>query len=231
MHYGFSPLLRCMAIAVAFVASLGSSAHLHAQTTYEAGDLFLGGSRVYTHVYKKGLGHEHAVIGLLKSGYISLDGRPRSSGLAGELVFDMQSFLADTDTARKYIGLEGTTDPDTQKQVNANMLGADVLDVKTHPTAVFRAKEVVALQKTDVKGQQQYQISGDFTLHGITKPIQFIATTQPTGDWVRLKGTFSILQTDYGIKPYTKAFGAVGVADKLDITGDVLVAPQSMTVR
>ncbi len=36
----------------------------------------------------------------------------------------MNSFDADTDAARRYLGLEGSTDESTRKQVNANMLGA-----------------------------------------------------------------------------------------------------------
>jgi hypothetical protein len=38
---------------------------------------------------------------------------------------------------------------------------------------------------------------------------------------LRVRGNFSILQTQYGIRPYSKAFGAVGVADRLTIYGDI----------
>src|SRR5262249_61412757 len=45
------------------------------------------------------LGHPHGVEGKLNSGNITL-------GAGGELVFDMQSFKADTPDARKKVGLE-----------------------------------------------------------------------------------------------------------------------------
>jgi hypothetical protein len=41
------------------------------------------------------------------------------------------------------------------------------------------------------------------------------------GGGVRLRGNFTIMQTQYGIRPYSKAFGAVGVADRLTIYGDI----------
>jgi hypothetical protein len=34
---------------------------------------------------------------------------------------------------------------------------------------------------------------------------------------------FAIKQTDFGMKPYKKLGGVVGVADELRITGDILV--------
>ena len=58
------------------------------QQVYEAGDVFLSGSRVYVLVGKTGFGHEHGVIGQLKQGRINLD-NPRD---AGGLEFDMSSF-------------------------------------------------------------------------------------------------------------------------------------------
>jgi hypothetical protein len=55
------------------------------------GDVDLAGSRVYVFVGKTGLGHDHAVIGKLVSGSVRLD----AAEDAGQLVFDMRSFLAE----------------------------------------------------------------------------------------------------------------------------------------
>src|SRR4051812_31137503 len=53
-------------------------------------------SRVYIKVGAEGYGHVHGVEGRLASGEITPGG-------AGELVFDMTSFSADTPTARSYL--------------------------------------------------------------------------------------------------------------------------------
>lgn len=199
-----------------------------AQHVYEAGDVFLAGSRVYVFVGKTGLGHEHGVVGLLKEGRLDL----AAARDAGVLVFDMASFAADSSDARKYVGLEGTTDATTQQQVNANMQGAYVLDAAKHPTATFVVKQVAKLDKPSQRNLPQYVLTGEFTLHGVTRPIQVVADTEEQGGWLHLRGGFKMLQSQWGIKPFTKAFGAIGVTDELSVWGDLWIANQrQMAVR
>ena len=174
-------------------------------------------SRVYIYVGKTGLGHNHGVEGRLKSGSLQLDG----SDAGGELVFDMTSFDADTDAARRYVGLAGSTDASTKQQVNANMKGAAVLDVQRYPTAKFVVDGVKRTEKKSREGHPLYGLSGKFTLHGQTRPLKLEASVEERSEGLRLRGKFSILQTQYGIRPYSKAFGAVGVADQLTIYGDI----------
>jgi hypothetical protein len=64
------------------------------------GDIDLTTSRVYVFVGKKGLGHDHAVSGLLQAGRVVLGAAEQ----AGTLVFDMRSFTADTAEARQGVG-------------------------------------------------------------------------------------------------------------------------------
>ena len=189
--------------------------------TYQVGEFYLPASRVYVHVDKTGLGHEHAVVGMIARGRIVL-GADKD---AGEIIFDMKSFQADTEAARKYLGLEGTTDPSTQQQVNANMTGPLVLNVEEYPTAIFKATSALALPKPSRRGLPQYELAGVFTLHGVARPLKFLVEVEPSNGWQRIRGGFAINQTDFGIKPFTKAFGAVGVADRLTIWGDALAAP------
>ncbi len=197
-----------------------STAVAAGQTVFEPGDVHPGSSRVYVFVGKTGLGHEHAVVGQIKQGRIRLDA-PQDSG---QIVFDMATFAADADVARQYIGLSGTTDASTQQQVNANMLGASVLDVAHYPTATFQVKSVERLPQPSQRGLPQYRLRGDFTLHGATQPIQVIADAEEQNGWIHLRGGFTMLQTQFGITPYTKAFGAIGVSDQLQIWGDLWLA-------
>ena len=186
----------------------------------EQGNVDLQASRVYVFVGKTGLGHDHGVEGRLKSGQVTLG----ATESAGRLEFNMQSFDADTDAARRYVGLQGSTDAGTRRQVNDNMKGAAVLDVQRHPTAVFEiasAQAVVAAGKGGPQGLPQYDLSGKFTLHGRTAPLRIRVTVEEKDGRTHLRGSFTILQTTYGIRPYSKAFGAVGVADRLTIHGDV----------
>ncbi|MFO1093585.1 MAG: YceI family protein [Planctomycetaceae bacterium] len=229
------PLL-CLATSVFNVLFVTAAAQLTAKEPATAansgnaenvavGDLHLQNSRVYIRVGKTGLGHEHAVAGLLKSGVLHLG----ATEGAGQLVFDLKTFAADSDAARRYIGLSGTTDAATRQQVDANMRGPDVLDVARFPTATFAIKSAKSVPEKSRRGLPQYQLVGDFTLHGKTRPIQVVTDAEQKEGWVHLRGGFSILQSQYGIQPFTKAFGAIGVTDQLTIWGDFWIADTAAT--
>ncbi len=200
----------------------GTAAPAAGQNVLDVGDVYLPGSRVYVFVGKSGFGHEHGVVGQLKQGRINLG----ASRDAGGLVIDMASFSADTPEARKFVGLEGATDASTQQQVNANMRGPDVLDVTRFPTATFVIKQVAKLDKLSRRNLPQYQLTGDFTLHGATRPIQIVAEAEDQNGWTHLMGGFTMLQSQFGITPFTKAFGAIGVSDQLSVWGDLWISKQ-----
>jgi hypothetical protein len=180
-------------------------------------EINLKASRVFIFVGKVGLGHEHAVVGRLKSGSVRLGARSQ----AGQMVFDMRSFVADTAEARKYLHLEGETPASRQKEVTANMVGADVLDVRRHPTATFKIDAALPLKYPSKAGHPMYRLQGEFTLHGVKRPLKFDTEAIEKESGVHIRGAFDIRQTDYGIEPYSKAFGAVGVTDELTIYGEI----------
>ena len=218
-----------LALMAAALISVGGAAPAVAQTAQLSpapaavppapGDVDLATSRVYVFVGKTGLGHNHAVAGLLQAGRVVLG----AADQAGMLVFDMRSFTADTAEARKALGLPGETDASTQKQVQANMTGPDVLDVARHPTAAFQIRSAGS-SKQQVQGRPPvYELIGAFTLHGVTREVMIPVEVEQRGEWLRLRGMFVIKQTDFGMKPYKKLGGVVGVADELRISGDILV--------
>lgn len=213
------------AVVVSFFV-VGSSATLleaaEAETSSpQPGDVNLTASRVYIFVDKKGLGHQHAIEGRLKAGSIRLG----AAADAGQLTFDMQSFDADTLTARKYLGLEGATGESTRSQVNDNMKGREVLDVKRYPIATFDIQSALPLGMNSKRELPIYRLIGTFTLHGTSQPVSIDADVAQARGWLSIRGNFSIKQTAFGITPYSKAFGTIGVADSIQIHGDLYVAP------
>jgi polyisoprenoid-binding protein YceI len=187
----------------------------------QPGDVLVDSSPVYVFVGKRGFGHEHAVEGRLKEGTVRL-GAPRD---AGSLVFAMKTFHADSNEARKYLGMTGETDADTRTAVTANMLGANILSVDTHPEAVFKIRSALADTETGEE-EEHYLLVGDFTLRGMTRPLSVRATVARKGGKARLRGQFTVKQTEYGITPFSKALGAIGVADELRIFGEVDLAAE-----
>lgn len=212
-------LRSLVAWTVAAGSLCGSLAPASAQAPAQPrGAVDLAASRVYVLVGKSGLvGHVHAVEGRLVSGQVTLGAKDQ----AGELVFDMRSFLADTLDARKMLGLEGRVDDSTQRQTNANMLGPEVLDVARHPTARFDIRSALPVAPLRAGGPLAYRLAGTFTLHGAQRPLDVVAELEDRGAALRLRGGFAIKQTDFGMKPYAKFGGMVGVADELKIWGDI----------
>jgi polyisoprenoid-binding protein YceI len=225
-------LLAAMTISVAATALVSPFAHSQSprsktkvaapreseKPAAQPGQIDIKRSLVYVRVDKTGLGHEHGIEGKIKSGVIRLGARTD----AGSIEFDMTSFAADTDRARKYVGLEGSTGASTRDKVTKTMLGDGVLDVAEFPTATFAIES--ALHKKTKQGKAIVELKGKFTLHGTSHPLTLFAEpSQKDGQW-NLRGDFTVKQTDFGITPYSAALGTVGVADELKIFGDLWIA-------
>jgi hypothetical protein len=208
-------------------AEPNTAAPVEERVVLEAGDLELESSQVFVYVGKTGFGHEHAVSGKLASGNLDLD----SVAPSGELVFDLASFDADSEGARRYLGLKGSTDDDTRRQVNANMRGKAVLDVESHATATFTLTSVTPLQELSARKLPQVELTGDLTLHGVKREVRVVADREEKQGWIHLRGGFPLLQTDYGITPFSKAFGAVGVTDELRVWGDFWIAKDRLVLE
>jgi polyisoprenoid-binding protein YceI len=186
------------------------------------GQIDVGKSRVYVWVGKKKLGHEHGVEGKIKAGSIDL----KAAKNLGEVEFDVASFVADTDEARKHVDLEGSVDESTREKVTETMLGPSVLDVEQFPKATFKIKSQET--KKDDDGGDTLVLKGDFTLHGKTRTITVQAQVETEEGQRVLRGEFKILQSDFGITPYKAALGVVGVADELRIIGEIVIAGEGV---
>jgi hypothetical protein len=223
----FMNCFQCVSVAwivLLVLANRGISQDTATQNSNVAakpGEVNLQFSRVFIFVDKSGLaGHQHAVEGKLKSGQLF-----STSGQKSSLVFDMKSFDADTLTARKYLGLSGETDEATRKKVNDNMLGKEILSVNLFPEARLENATLVSIHKKSKRDLPEYVIEGDFVLHETKKHIQIRCDLEEKDGWHHIRGAFKFLQSDYGIKPFSKMMGAVGVKDELVILGDLWVAP------
>ncbi len=175
-------------------------------------------TRVYIFVDKTGFGHQHGVVGRIKAGNLRI-----AKASAGRIIFDISSFRADTKEARRRVGLEGTSSEQEQEQVTANMLGEAVLDAEHFSTATFVVNTLRRFEERDAAGKAQFSLDGDFTLHGVTRAVHITATGGTEEGYLHLKGSFPLKQTDYGIRPFKKALGAVGVADVLTVYGDLWI--------
>jgi polyisoprenoid-binding protein YceI len=75
------------------------------------------------------------------------------------------------------------------------------------------------------------RLQGELTLVGQTRPVPVDATIRLGPDTIRASGTFSVKQTDFGIKPYQGGpAGTVKVGDRLTFTFDAIAVRNSISV-
>ena len=121
------------------------------------------------------------------SGSFSLD--PADS-TKGRLQFEVKAGSVDTGNAKR----------------DTHLKGPDFFNAVQFPTITFTSKSVA-------KSAEVYEVTGDLTLHGVTKPVTFRLT--PTGTGRAMTGTpiagieasFTIKQSDFGI---TKMAAMIG---------------------
>ena len=108
------------------------------------------------------------------TGYFTLkDGAP--VGNDHKVVIDMKSTFVDNE------------------KLQGHLKSPDFFDVEKFPQATF---DVTGFKKDSPTA---YIVSGNFTLHGITKNISFPVTVSQTGDNVKIDAKFDIKRKDFGI--------------------------------
>ncbi|ETI68185.1 YceI family protein [Neobacillus vireti] len=125
---------------------------------------------------------------------------------------------ADLTTASIEFSVDTASVDTRNKDRDGHLVSADFFDVENHPTMTFKATNI---EKTD---DDEYNVTGDLTLRGTTKPETFVVTFEGQGKdpWGNEKVGFSAVGTinrsDYGLV-WNAALetGGVLVAEKVKI--------------
>lgn len=110
------------------------------------------------------------------------------------------------------VALDPNLSASKRAEVQARMVGPEVLDVKQYPDITFASTGIQSASAG------RWTVSGQLTLHGTTKPITF-AVMQQDG---RYRGTVLLKQSDFGIKPISIVGGTVKVKDELKVEFDIV---------
>jgi polyisoprenoid-binding protein YceI len=100
------------------------------------------------------------------------------------------------------------------EKLTGHLKAPDFFDVEKFPQTVFDVTELKAGENG------KYTVSGNFTLHGVTKNISFPADVTQGTDTVTIKSEFDINRKDFGIKYEGKKDDLIRdeVVIKLDLT-------------
>lgn len=118
---------------------------------------------------------------------------------------------------------------DTRNEDRDNHLRtADFFDVENNPKMVFRSTRIVK------KGEDEYDVTGDLTLHGVTRPETFSVTFEGAGKdpWGNEKVGFSaqgtVKRSDFGLT-YNALLetGGVLIGDDVKVSIEIEAAKQA----
>jgi polyisoprenoid-binding protein YceI len=109
-------------------------------------------------------------------------------------------------------GAIGLTDSQ-RAEVEAN-IREKVLRASRHPKIRFTSTEVTG-------DATRVSVSGKLTIVGKTRPATLAVRVSPRSRMPRVRATTSIVQTEFGIEPYSALFGALRVKDVVELAVDV----------
>lgn len=104
------------------------------------------------------------------------------------------------------------------EKLTGHLKSADFFDTEKFPQSTFDVTELKKNSDTD------YTISGNFTLHGVTKNISFPATVSKNGEVVKINSKFDINRKDFGVVYAGKTDDLI--RDQVVIELDLEAAPE-----
>jgi polyisoprenoid-binding protein YceI len=165
-----------------------------------------------------GLGHEHRVRAHAFAGtvvYFPED--PGRSRVRVTLLTDSLRVVPEADSADI---------PEITRTMREKTLRVD-----SFPEIRFASSSVAPLPAPSApppgsgeRGAVVLRVSGDLTMVGVTRPVTVDLTLEIAGDTLRAQGAFVVKQTDFGIRPFSKALGMVKVKNEVRLELRVVAA-------
>ncbi len=176
-------------------------------------------STLHILVYRGGalarLGHNHVMSVRGLQGRIWTHATPAKSGF--DVSFAVAQMVVDDPAARRAAGSDFPPDvPEADREgTRRNMLRAEVLDAGRYPT--------IALKSVTVAGSlQNPQITARVTIRNVSRDVELRSSVRIDADRLTASGELDLLQSDFGIKPFAAALGALTVQDRLHMKFNVV---------
>lgn len=116
---------------------------------------------------------------------------------------------AKPETSRVDVTIDVASIDTASEARDEHLKGADFFDVKTFPTMTFKSTKV------ELTGKDTANVTGDLTLHGVTKPVGLVVKLNKAGESPTKKGRYvagfsalgKLKRSDFGIKTYLPMIG------------------------
>jgi polyisoprenoid-binding protein YceI len=214
--------MRKMAVLIASLAIVVSYCFAEADAANYAVDTER--SELVVRLFKGGIAaavaHNHVIRAVEYSGGAKVD---PDDPEAASIWVDVQtaSFKVDEPEIREKFGLSKSISDGDRQKIQAMMLSAKQMDIERYPTMRFVSMSVEA------QSEGRYLITGDLTIHGVTRSIIFPVTVEEGDRFLRGSASIDFKQSDFGIEPYSALFGAVRNRDEAILYANIVLLLES----
>ena len=168
--------------------------------------------RLLVHTTRTGLGakagHDLAIEVTRWHGRATVDpATPANSSVTVEV--DADSFEVGEGTG----GVKPLSDAD-RAQIHKTL--KEVLHTAQHPTITFRSRRVAG-------SATSFACDGELTIMSVTQPVALQGRVSDS----RVSGGTTVVQSRWGIRPYSAFFGALKLSDEVKVDFDVVLTPHS----
>ena len=166
----------------------------------------------------------HSAIGFSVRHMVVSKTRGRFTKWSGQIRFDP----ANPSASSVEVNIDPASIDTADAQRDEHLRSPDFFDVSKHPTASFRSTKVEDL------GGDRYRITGDLSVHGVTKSVVLESTFEGSGKdpWGGERAGFvastSIDRKDFGLE-WNKALdtGGLLVGEKVELSLEIEAVKQS----
>jgi polyisoprenoid-binding protein YceI len=165
-------------------------------------------------VYRGGplaqFGHNHVIEAGSLEGDVYLMPDLDASGFRFRI--PVSGLVVDPEAARRQEGKEFSTQPSPQAIAGTreNMLGSKVLDAEHYPDIVIRSLGMVGPAWAP-------DLTVRITLHGVSRDQTIPVAIRSDGNIIVVTGTADLLQTDFGMTPFSVMGGGLQVQDRVRV--------------
>lgn len=162
------------------------------------------------HVHAIDIANSRIMVSVFKEGIFAFaaDNHEVSAPIASGSFDDDKKSVDITVDATKMLVLDPSMPAGRRAQVQANMIGPQVLDAARYPHIEFQSTTIAMTDGNN------WKVTGDLTLHGQTHQISFAVTRV---DATHFHGATTVRQSAFGISPIRIAGGTVRVKDDVKV--------------
>jgi hypothetical protein len=162
-----------------------------------------------------GFGHVHVVTSDGETGRVWFGAAPDLSGF--EVRVPVDAFVVDDPAARAAAGPEfaANVPEEARTGTRPNKHGPDLLDAARYP-------EIIVGSAGPLGDTAPSKLAVRIVVRGAQLEREVPVTARIAADSVSARGSFTILQSELGIKPFSIVGGAIAVADEVEVRFDIV---------